>query len=348
MDSETKNRKVILYTFIEVVCILIICIVGNMFDWLNLKFKPEKIMNWDYWNGVIQQTIMYSASLVVGYFSRLEKLELNSPEYFKLLETYRELLKSKKDSFTKYINTVYNQETKKKFIKLRTKKKLYKLDKRSKDEWKLEFQKALDSGELESYKFKNPKSLKYFKTRIKLESLIKDSYIDANINSISINYPRVSAESFTYTLRIHMGERSMYKTENEIAKELPMNLLKKIAMGLLSAAIIGFIMWDPNVIELSNKVDGWIAVVLKYLLRVFIIFVNLLLGVHSGSDSFDSNFILPIDNRNRILMQYIDWAHNNGEKDTYADNILETYNKQKELKDKLEKQVKSLESINKE
>jgi hypothetical protein len=54
LDSDIKKRKITLYTVAEILGIFALCIIGNAFDWLALKFDFSNITKWSYWSGVIQ------------------------------------------------------------------------------------------------------------------------------------------------------------------------------------------------------------------------------------------------------------------------------------------------------
>ena len=58
MDTENKNRKIALYTFLELIALLALTMVASMWDWVNMGFSLSKITTKAYWNNVILQTIM--------------------------------------------------------------------------------------------------------------------------------------------------------------------------------------------------------------------------------------------------------------------------------------------------
>lgn len=329
MDDKEKKSKLRFYTTLQIVGLLVIMIVGNAFDWLNMKFDFTKLSTWKYWNAVFQQIVMYATALIIGYLGRLEKEILNNIEYHTNLKHYRELLPFKKDaSFTQFINYIKNPQIKKEFIKKRMQIKLYRLDKYTKDEYKLEYDKALASGNLETYNYKDKKSKKYCLKRFKLEQLYSDDYIDKNYLSISINYPRVNAQAFTYGIRVKEQKSHEYQVENEAAKDLSKKWILKALQVLLSALIVGSVASDASTSELLEQTYGWLKLMLQYIVRCVIVVVSYITGMKDGKETFEINYIDVIYNRITILNEYIKYIKEN----KIEDDIVDKLNKYMNLK----------------
>ena len=89
MEDFNKNRKIALYTFLELIALLALTMMASMWDWVNMGFSLSKISTKEYWNNVIIQAVMYSCALILGNLLKLEKLELKDSCYDSLLSTYR-------------------------------------------------------------------------------------------------------------------------------------------------------------------------------------------------------------------------------------------------------------------
>ena len=287
MEEAQRNRKIALYTFLEVVALLILTMVGSMWDWVDMQFTLSKITTARYWNDVMVQTIMYSCALVLGNLLKLEKLELNSPEYSDLLNSYRGkddkgeyvgALKYKDDLFNDYVYKVLNPSIKKKFLKKKYENKLATLEKFSKDSYQLEYDKVEDhiaaGGKIEEYRFKNNKTKKYYFRRKELELLKSDKYINAHWQSMYVNYPKVNPYTFTYYLDCKINDRTMYQTENKTARDMSVSVGRKVIYGLLCATILGLLLINPDSNELLEQANGWIAVMIRYIIRVGMIIGN--------------------------------------------------------------------------
>ena len=49
MDKKVKNKKLILYTSLEIIVLIIMTVVGNMWDWVNMQFRPDLIATGGFW-----------------------------------------------------------------------------------------------------------------------------------------------------------------------------------------------------------------------------------------------------------------------------------------------------------
>ena len=305
MNDKVKRRKIALYTFLEIVATFILTMVGCMWDWVNMEFTLSRIATQAYWNNVFIQTIMYTCALVLLTLITLEKMELKNQEYYDLYSYYQNVMYPKKDKgFEFYINEVLNPKIKKEFLHKKYEKKLYKLDKIAKDRWKIDFREANKLEEPLNYNFKSKWSKKYFIRRSDLELINSDDFIDENYEILSVRYPRVNAHAFTKYLDIKLSDTSKYKVENKVARGLAAKITNKLLYSILAATIIGLLIISPDTNQLLEQANGWIAVMIQYIIRVAMIAINSVMGIYTGRNLFIDNFILPINNRNRILEEY--------------------------------------------
>lgn len=345
IKKQNTTKRIAIYTALEIVAVLLICMLSGAMDWTNMEITFSKFGEWSFYESVIQKFIMYSAALLVGYFFKLEREELTNNEYFAALDTYRILLKSKKDSFVYFVENIFNPKTKKRYIKMKSTQRLMRLDKHAKDSWKLEFNRASRSEEgIESWKWSSPKVEKYAKKRIELTNLSSDSYIEDNWELISIKYPAISPHVFSSGLRKTISPDDEYRITNRTANDLGRTVVNKLILTLLISVIMALFVLDPSTNELLEQVNGWITVIILYVVRVIMIIINFFCGLISGKKMFQDNYILPIDNRSRILKEYINWKKETNEPDSFADTVLENYEKNLALKKELNAAIEKAES----
>ena len=317
MESEKRNKKIALYTTLEVLALFTLTLVGSMWDWVDMRFTLSRIGSTEYWSDVIIQTVMYSCALILGNLLKLEKLELNSPEYMDLLKTYREkdekgsfigVLKYKDDMFEHYVYNVLNPSIKKKFLKKKYENKLARLEKFSRDSFQLEYDKVeehlLLGNKIEDYRFKNWRTKYYYFRRKELEQLKSDEYIDKHYQSMYVRYPKVNPYTFTEYLNIKTNDRTMYQTTNKTAKDVSTSLTRKVIYSVLGATIIGLLIINPNTNALLEQANGWIALMIQYFIRVGMIIANFTMGIYNAKRIFRDNFLRPISNRIRMLNEY--------------------------------------------
>ncbi len=305
MNESVRKRKVALYTFLEIIATFTLTMVGAMWDWVNMEFTFQKITTQAYWDNVVIQTIMYTCALVLGTLMTLEKMELKNSEYHDLYSDYQENHFSKKDKgFEPFVNDVLNPKIKKEFLHKKYEKKLYKLDRVAKDRWKIDFREASKMDEPLTYSFCSKFSKKYFIRRCELELINSSEYIDENYEVLSVRYPRVNAHAFTKYLDIKLTDKTKYKVENKVAKGITGKIASKLFYSVLGATIIGLLIINPDRNQLLQQANGWIALLIQYIIRVGMIGINLTMGIYSGRSLFIDNYILPINNRIRILEEY--------------------------------------------
>ena len=98
MDTENKNRKIALYTFLELIALLALTMVASMWDWVNMEFRPDLIGTSAFWEDTIVKATLYSGSLILAILLKLSKLELEDIRYDELLGKYRGKLDIKENN----------------------------------------------------------------------------------------------------------------------------------------------------------------------------------------------------------------------------------------------------------
>jgi hypothetical protein len=370
MDKELRQRKLGLYTALQITGIFFLCLIGGCFDWMNFAFSFEKITTWPYWQGVIQQMLMYSIALALGYLTTLEKEELSNKEYGEKLTLYRELLKHKIQSFSVYIDEWLNPSIKKEAIKEKFLKKLYRLDKHAKDEYKLCYRKCrgMSDEEFRTFRPMVPRKIVnffgkalhpdkfeerekfsifakwYCYRRRKYEKFASEEYINENWEYTAVKYERVNPNVFTWSVRMGDSKQSQYKVENKSSVDIITRMARKMLTVILSSLVIGSIVYDASVSELIAQANGWIAILIKYIVRVVMIFVNYFMGIRDGKNSFYNNFTWVLINRIRILKDYINWKKNNDkEGESLADKYIKAYEDRLDQEKRLEELIKQAE-----
>ena len=306
-DSSTRTKKLTLYTVLEVIAVLIMCFVGGCFDWVHLKFTFDKFGTWSFYETVLQKWVLYSCALLIGTFFKLEKEELNNRDYYFTLGLYRAYLHYKLESFASYIEKVFNPNTKKLYMKQKTENKLLLLDKIAKDDWRIEFNDAIESGDIDHWQWKDKHSKKYGLRRIQLQRMLEDKYIEENWKDTHIKYPSISPRVFTFYLRKNISPDQNYRVTNETAKDMGKAVGKKLILVFLVSVMFAMFLMQPQANELLEQAYGWLVMIIQYIIRVVVITINFFLGLYTGKSVFYDNYVLPIENRIRILIEYFDW-----------------------------------------
>ena len=81
-------------------------------------------------------------------------------------------------------------------------------------------------------------------------------------------------------------------------------LSRKIVYSILGATILALLIISPDTNQLLEQANGWIAVVIQYIIRVGMIIANFVMGLYNAKTIFNDNYLRPINNRIRMLDEY--------------------------------------------
>lgn len=166
-----------------------------------------------------------------------------------------------------------------------------------------------------------------------MEQLIIPSNIEKTSANFE-NYPRVNAHSFTYGIHDDESKSGEWKTENTVSKDLAFIWSRKVLTVFMAAVVIGSIVADPDITALAGEAYGWVKLLVKYAIRCGAMCWCLGQGLFMGRKIFESNYILVVENRIRILDMYVSWDVKQGNHDDPAYKILQYLQSQQDQRDK--------------
>lgn len=350
MDAKVKSRKSMLYTTIEIILILIMTIVGNMWDWVNMTFSPEAIMTGAFWQDTFIKSTLYSCALMVAIVSKMSKQELKDARYDDLYKDYRARLPFKEanvDEFGEFIERHKNVAIKKEYIRTKLNRKLARIQRFEKDSWVQDYFNAKDTQQMENYTFCSKYSKKYFIKRMRIEVMLKGDFIDKHYQEMHVKYPRISTTSFGYYLDIKRNNDARYKVNNEAVKDVSKQGSIKVAQTVLISIILTLFVLQPSTNALLEQANGWIILLIKYIVRVAMIILSFATGIWTAKRIFMDNYLLPLTNRIEILDEFKRWTDEQPVKIKGVKAIREEV--EAELKLKLEKEfAEKLDTAKKE
>ena len=353
MDTKTKNRKTALYTTLEILLILTMTIVGNMWDWVNMSFEPERITTGVFWQEVAVKATLYSCTLVLAIILKMQKLELKDMRYDKLYADYRAELPFKndhRDQFTDYVDNELNPRIKKEYLRTKLNTKLSRIQKHERDSWVQDYFRAKESGDYKTFEFSGwfhgYFSKRYFKKRIRIEEMLTDDFIDKNWQYMSVKYPRISTTSFGYYLDIKRNRDDKYKVNNEAPKDIFNRGALKVAQTILISVIFTVFALKPQMNELLEQANGWIVLLIEYIIRVFMMTLSFAMGIYTAKTVFSDNFLLPLTNRIDILEDFEIWFDKNPVKELGVDAVKDQV--RQELEDSYKEKLEAAKKVVKE
>ena len=121
---------------------------------------------------------------------------------------------------------------------------------------------------------------------------------------MNVKYPRISASVFGYYLEIKRNRDEKWKVNNEVVKSTARSgILKIISVFFVSAALTIFAL-QPSTNALLEQANGWIVIMIQYIVRVAMICISFATGVWTAKRSFIENYLLPLSNRIDILTDF--------------------------------------------
>ena len=340
--QDIKKRKAILLTLGQVALIFVMLMLLESFDFFNFSFDFTKIQTRSYWNNTILQSVLYAIALVTGYLGAMEDGVLKNKDYSRLLDEYRSRYKIKQnsESFTPWIDNILNPRIQKEYYIRDIELKLNKLEKRVKDEYRLDFMNLLKSGKkFEEFEFCCEKSKIYAKKRLTLEALIKKDVIDEQAKSF-FDYPKISPYSFTYGINAKEKYGEQYKVVDESKKYIAFGFTKKILSVILTSMFLASIFADIDGMRALNNTTAILAMIVTYTTRALSICWSYINGRFFGKFIFKKNYILVLENRNRILDQFIGWEAKHGDDNSPTKKILNYLeNQNKTIEEEPKKEV---------
>ena len=318
MEQKVKSRKTALYTTLEVFLLLIMTIVGNMWDWVHMTFNPQAVTTMEFWQSVMIKSVLYTCSLLIGILLKMQKLELKDARYDELYGQYRKHLPFKnqhKDDFTNYVDKTLNPSIKKEYIRTKLNARLMRIQKHERDSWLQDYFRAKETGKGKEYEFSGWFggffSRRYYIKRRRIEEMLEGDFIDKNYEYIHCKYPRISAAVFTYYLDVKRNRDDKYKVLNEAPKDISKKGTLKAAQTVMMGIVITVFALQPQANELLAQANGWIVLLIEYIIRVFMMTGSFAMGVYTAKRVFSDNYLLPLTNRIDILEDFEIWFDKN-------------------------------------
>lgn len=338
MEKEQKNKKIVLYTFLEVLATLVLTAMWGMWDWVNMSFNFTRVLSASYWENTIFETGMYSLAMIIAILYVMGYLETKSKEYEDLMNIYRSKLETEglkqsvTSTFVLFINDVLNPMIKIEYIKKKMDLKLWALDRVTKSKVKFELS-LFNKGKLD----KLSKRAQKYKNKLEMYTSMKDDeYLKENFMNINCKYPRVNAYAFTWYVSVKATDSNRYKVENRAFADVFLVIIRKIFFSFAGAAVMVMFVVTPNGNQLLDQANGWIALMMNYIFRFIMICVNFGMGVFTARRLFYANNMLPINNRISILDSFHEYVITHP---TECTNELEAY--KDSLKAEMQEQLES-------
>lgn len=310
------NKEKLFRTVTNVILTIVVLAVFGCFDFVNMEWDWMRIFTYAFWTKVSSKTIAAICCFNIGINFNWESAIAVFYELKESINMYETLIKDKDDEhFEYYVNQVYNMESKRKAWINMINRKIYFLDRFSRNRDKLLYTSKIPENvenyeekcaELEERKANN----KYCIRRKELEELKSAQYIEDNLNSLSVKYSKVNPSAFEMDINGKIADEDNRVTGNVNAGRA--KATGNVVWGVvLITAVTSAIVISVNQQEFINNVQAFWYYLLSATVDVGIVAWNLFRGTMACKSIIEDQIHRPYVNRNKVLKGFIAWKTNN-------------------------------------
>ena len=325
ISYANSSREKITKQIVNSILLVIIFAIFGCFDFLTMSFHIEYLLTTTYWTRVISKSIAgicaYNIGINLSWDREIEKdliLKENAIKYDRL-NKLRDT-----ETFNTYVIEIFNKEEKKKAYISKINRKLYWLDKFSRNKDKLLYSyRSNDENKMEEVNKERAKN-RYCVKRKELEELKSEKYINENLDSINVRYNFIDPVVFDMELdgkSNYNGVKVKGSVYNGRARATVNVLIGMLGISMFVASI-GL---DASQEELIDNATAFWHYLLTCAEDVGIIIWQTLRGIFGSRKIISSEITQPLIGRNQVLLSYIQWC---------CDNNIET-SKAKKIYDKI-------------
>lgn len=313
----SDNKEKIFRIAMNVILTMVVLAVFGCFDFVNMEWTWSVIMTPVFWTKVSSKTVAAICCFNIGINFNWE----NALKAFSVLKdtikVYEELIKDKDDEyFEYYVNQVYNLNSKKVAWVNKINRKIYALDKLSKNSDRLLYTSKIPEG-VDDYELKKQHlelkkaHNKYCILRAELEQLKSDEYIRDNIESITVRYSKVNPSAFEMDINGKISDEDNSVTGNVALGRI--QATSSVVLGVvLITAVMSAISVSVNQAQFVDQMQAFWYYVLSAAVDVGVIAWNLFRGTASCKPIIQKQIHKPYVNRNKVLKKFIAWKISNG------------------------------------
>ena len=306
--SSDKQRLVRIIT--NSISILIIMGVFGCFDFINWQFNFVKITTTEYWTHLMTRVVSGIASFNIGINFNWENAIRRATELKENIELYNILIKQKDDSnFSYFVNHVFNKKLKRRAYINKINRKIHRLDKFSRDRDRKLYDLVITESMTDSEKqsILNAKETnRYCKRRSELEYLKSEEYINRNLDSIGVRYPRVKPSSFNVEIDGKIRETEFVTEGNVGLGKFKASTGVALSMIVVSMAL-SFMSYSLNQEQFVDQMQAFWNFFINFVADVGLIIWRVFGGTRKAPKIVSEQLTQPYANRNTVLKEYIEW-----------------------------------------
>ena len=335
ISTASSKKETILKQFVNVLLLFIILLVFGCLDFATLTFHMEYITTASYWGTVGTKVVAGVCAYNIG-INMLWDAELKKDKILNdLIEKYNKLIKYKQIDFEYYVVKIFNVEEKTKAYISQINKKIYWLNKFSRNKDRLLY--SSDLPESQKLKEKNL----YCKKRQELENLKNPDFIKKNLDNLKVKYYEVDPAVFELEIDGAAVIRGIRTKGNVNAGRVKASASMVMGMVIISMFLTAFgLEADKQEFE-SQMVKFW-HYCMKAIEDTAVVLWQFTRGTFQCRKIISSQLTAPYSGRCQVLTKYIDWRLNNNIPNT---KVHEELNKEEEVIEITEEELNKLKEV---
>lgn len=278
--------------------LLLLCLIG-VFQFISLKCSLDTLKTSDFWLKMLYRAILvflaYSATLDFLY-----DRNFNSTKMEEARETLDKLSKMRGESFSSFLDKK-NRENKIQEYKDGILRKIGALEKKAAKPM---------------YGKSRQRKLDYINQTIKeLKASITDEFIEEHIDTLKVKYDKIYESDFN-SLEMLEGKKLQNKLTPDYGRVRTKATFKKIVPFLFTSVVLGMAV-------AASVQKPALDVLLNLLSDAILVVMRVAHGAYDSAALMEEAYMIPYQNRIRILKEYINWDTNPESKASRILKIME-------------------------
>jgi hypothetical protein len=331
----STNKEKIRRGIVNSLLIVLVLGVFGCLDFMTWTFDFSRIITSEYWTKITTKLVAAICSFNLGINFNWSYAIERAIELKNNIDLYNILIKQKDDAnFDYYVNHIFNKHTKRRAYINKINRKIYFLNRISKDSDQALYSKKIPSSaenyeqlvkELEEQK----KTNKYCIRRAELEYLKSDEYIKENIDSLGVSYTRVDPSVFDLDINAKSKE-NVIKVKGNVgigrARASSSVALSMVVISMLTTALV----LSLNQEQFVDQMQAFWYYLLSCIIDAGLVAWNLFRGTRASASIIDDELTKPYAGRNKVLKGYIEWKETEGKQPSASFLKIEQLKKEEE------------------
>lgn len=316
----SSKRETIIKQSANAVLLFIILAIFGCLDFATLTFHIEYLTTPSFWGTVMTKTVAGVCAFNIGINLMMDNEIKKNKVLEGLIRRYYDLLEKKQTDFEYYVDKVFNRDQKKRAYISYINRKIWLLNRFSRNKDRL-----LYSSDLKENEEKKKKNF-YCRKRAELEHLKDPEFIEKNIDSIYVKYYEVDPAVFELEIDGSPSIKGVKTRGSLVVGRVRASSSVIFSMVMTSAFITAFSLTADQQ-QFEDQMQAFLYYCLKVTEDVLLIGWQALQGMIRVRKIVSQQLTEPYSGRIKVLEGYVNWRLTNKVPDTalYKERQKEEY-----------------------